>query len=223
MVSPTQLQRNVLAELDWDPTVNAAKVGITVDDGVVTLKGTVDSYADKLAAEKAAKRVHGVKAVANDLDVKLLYDSKRSDTDIAHAALRALEWDTRIPHEALKVTVKNAWVTLDGQVEWQFQRDDAGRTIRRLTGVIGVSNLITVKPHILPGDIKDKIVAALERKAQLDAQHVKVQVDGSKITLTGTVRSWAERQDAEQAAWSAPGVADVANHLRVEYEALTAV
>jgi osmotically-inducible protein OsmY len=223
MVSPTQLQRNVLAELDWDPSVNAANVGVTVDDGVVTLQGAVDSYADKLAAEKAAKRVRGVKAVANDLEVKLLSDSKRTDTDIAQAALRVLEWDTRIPHEALKVTVKNGWVTLDGEVEWQFQRDDASHAVRRLTGVIGVINLIAVKPHIMPGDVKDKIVAAIERKAELDAQHIEVRVDGSKITLTGTVRSWAERHDAEQAAWSAPGVANVANHLHVEYEALTGV
>ena len=220
MIQPTQLQRNVLAELDWDPRVNAAKVGVTVDDGVVTLTGMVDSYADKIAAEKVVKRVLGVRAVANDLSVALPTTAKRSDTDLAKAAMQVLDWDVRIPQNQITATVKDGWVTLDGEVEWNFQREEAGKSIRRLKGVIGVTNLITVKPRLKATDVKTKIEEALTRNAQIDAQHIKVEVDGSKVILTGTVRSWAEREDAEHAAWAARGVGKVENRVGVEQEVI---
>jgi osmotically-inducible protein OsmY len=220
MMQSSQLQRNVLAELDWDPRVNVAKVGVTVDDGVVTLTGTVDSYADKLAAEKVVKRVVGVRGVANDLSVTLPSTAKRSDTDLAKAAIQILDWDVRIPQDGITVTVKDGWVTLEGEVEWNFQREDAGKAVRRLKGVIGVSNMITVKSHLKATDVKTKIEEALRRNAEIDAQHIKVGVDGSKVVLTGTVRSWAERRDAEHAAWAARGVSKVENRIGIEHEAI---
>jgi osmotically-inducible protein OsmY len=221
MMQATQLQRNVLAELDWDPRVNAAKVGVTVDDGVVTLTGTVDSYADKIAAEKIVMRVVGVRALANDLSVTLPTTAKRSDTDLAKAAVQALDWDVRIPQKRITATVRDGWVSLEGEVEWNFQREEAGKSVRRLKGVIGVSNMITVKPRLKATDVKTKIEEALTRNAEIDAQHIKVAVDGSKVILTGTVRSWAEREDAQHAAWAARGVANVDNRIGVEEEAIT--
>jgi osmotically-inducible protein OsmY len=216
MIPAKLLQRNVLDELDWDPTVNAAQIGVTVEDGIITLTGTVDSYADKIAAERATKRVLGVQGIANDLHVKLPQHTQRSDTDIVKAVLNALEWDIRIPRDRITVTVKDAWVTLEGEVEWNFERDEAVRVVRPLKGVVGVSNLITVKPRVKSVDVRAKITEALKRNAEVDAQKVVVAVDGSKVTLSGTVRSFAERDDAEHAAWAAQGVAKVQNLIDVE-------
>ena len=211
----TEIQNDVLAELKFEPRVQPNEIGVVVKDGVVALTGWVDSYLKKWAAEQAAHRVRGVKAVANDIEVRLPSASERTDADIAKAAVQALELDAYVPPGKVKVTVENGWVTLSGEVDWQYQKLDAGRVVRRLAGVKGVSNQIRVKPRAMPTDLKQQIEQALIRSAQTDAQRITVEVDGSKVILKGTVRSWAERQEAERAAWSAPGVTAVDNRIMV--------
>jgi osmotically-inducible protein OsmY len=189
-----QIQKDVLAELKWDARVQPNEVGVAVKDGVVTLTGWVDSYTKRWAAEDAAHRVRGVKAVANDIEVRLPGSAERTDADIAAAAIRALEWDAFLSADKLDVTVSKGWVTLKGEVEWQYQRQDAERVVRRLTGVKGVTNSITVKPRLTPSELKAKIEQALLRSAQTDAQRITVEVQGSKVILKGAVRAWAERK-----------------------------
>jgi len=216
MQSDTALQTSVLDELRWEPGVDSTEIGVTVKDGVVTLQGTVDSYAEKWAAEKAVKRLTGVKALAEELKVKLPGDSARTDADIARAAENALEWNVSVP-DGIKVTVEDGFVTLEGQVDWQYQKWAAGDAVNYLLGVKGLTNLITVNPTVAPTDVKAKIEAAIKRNAILDAQEIKVQADGGKVTLTGNVSSWAERDEAETAAWSAPGVNEVKDLIAVTY------
>ena len=210
-----ELQQDVLAELKWDAQIQPNEIGVSVKDGVVTLTGWVDSYLKKWSAEDAAHKVAGVKAVANDIEIKLA--TERTDPDIAEAAVHALEWDAFVPSGKVQVTVSKGWVTLKGEVEWQYQKQDAERVVRRLTGVKGVTNLITVKPRVTPSELRKKIEDALVRNAELDANKIKVEVQGSKAVLKGTVRAWAEKEEAARVAWSAPGITSVENLITVEF------
>jgi osmotically-inducible protein OsmY len=208
-----QIQADVLEELKWDTRVRPNEIGVAVKEGIVTLTGWVDSYLKKMAAEEAAHRVPGVLAVANDIEVRLPSFAERTDADLAAAVLNALKWDAAIQADILDVTVSKGWVTLKGEVEYAFQKRDAERAVVRLSGVRGVSNLIMVKPRVSPTDLKQQIEQALVRNAQTDARHITVEVQGSKVILRGTVRSYAEKQAAADAAWSAPGVSEVDNQI----------
>lgn len=216
MKSNSELQRDVADELRWQSSVREAEIGVAAKDGVVTLTGTVDSFAQKLAAEKAAKAVMGVRAVAEELVVKLPFSSKRTYTEIAHAAVNALRWNTEVPADRLKVIVEGGWVTLSGEVDYQFQKSAADEIVRCLTGVTGMSNAITVKhAQASAVEVSDEIRKALKRSATVDADRITVTSKEGKVVLSGTVRSWAERVDAEDAAWSAPGVFVVDDRIAV--------
>jgi osmotically-inducible protein OsmY len=210
-----EIQADVLAELRWDSSIQANEIGVAVKDSVVTLTGTVDTYLKKWRAEEAAHRVAGVTAVANDITVRTL--GERTDTDIAAAAVYALKWNSSVPADKIQVTVDKGWVTLKGEVEWQYQKEEAERAVRQLWGVKGVSNLIAVKPSASPTDLKKKIEDALVRSAEVDASNITVEVQGSKAILKGKVRSWAEKQEAERTAWLAPGITSVDNQIKVSF------
>ena len=215
MKSDRDIERDVREELQWDPDLDATDIAVSVRDGVVTLTGFVKSYTDKYEAEAAAKRVAGVSAVANDLEVRIPNVDERPDPEIARDAVSAIKSQLPISSEHIKVVVKNGWVTLEGQVEWQYQKNTAENAVRRIKGVKGVSNLIVLKPSAEPTEIKSKIMEAFKRNAELDANRIQVEANGSEVILKGTVRSWVEREEAERVAWSAPGVTRVEDRIVV--------
>jgi osmotically-inducible protein OsmY len=217
MKTDSQLQQDVMAELKWEPAVHAAQIGVEVKDGVVTLAGEVSSYAEKWNAERAAQRVNGVKALAVEMKVKLSEFGKRTDADIARSAGNILSWTTSPPADAIKVLVEGGWLTLSGDVEWQYQRQDAVDSVRYLSGVTGVSNQIAIKPSLSASVVKSDIEAALKRRAAADAKTIAVEVKGADVTLTGTVHSWAERELATRSAWGSSGVGKVVDKMTLVY------
>lgn len=216
MKTDSELKKDVLAELAWDPLVPEARIGVSVGDGVVTLTGHLDSYAEKIAAKHAAERVIGVKALAVEIEVIPLGIHQRSDTEIAAAAEHALGWNTSIPQERVKLTVEKGWVTLTGELDWNFQRRAVERLIRPLKGVVGITDNIRLKTAAAPVNLSSRIQEALVRQAVREAKRIEVAMDGSVVTLTGHVHSWAERSAAEGATWAAPGVSKVNNQLTVQ-------
>ena len=217
MKTDSQLQQDVSAELKWEPSVHAARIGVEVKDGVVTLAGQVDSYAEKWSAERAAQRVAGVKAMSTELTVQLTSLSQRTDSDIAEAAENVLEWTSSLPAGAVKVMVEGGWVTLSGDVDWQYQRQAATDSVRHLMGVTGVSDQISIKPSVTATAVKSDIEAALKRTSIADAKKISVAVHGSDVTLSGTVHSWDERDTATNSAWGTPGVRNVVDKMTLAY------
>jgi osmotically-inducible protein OsmY len=217
MISDLELRQDVLDELEFEPSVNAAHIGVMANKGVVTLTGSVTSYAEKAAAERAARRVKGVKAIAEEIEVRLPSDTKRSDDEIAARALDILKWQVGLPADRIKVKVEKGIVTLTGEVDWQYQKTDAQYGVHKLTGVIDVVNQILVAAPVRASEVKQKIQKALERSADVEASRITVQTEGGKVVLSGKVRAWYERDIAERAAWSAPGVTEVQDHLVVDY------
>lgn len=215
MKTPGELKTDVLDELAFEPSLDEAGIGIAVNDGVVTLTGHVKNYAEKMAAERAAKRVHGVHGIANDLKVELWPGFRHDDTDVAQAAVNALRWNTWLPEGAVTVVVKNGWVTLDGSVPWQYQKLEAERGVAHLRGVKGVTNQVAVTAPVQATQVERRVQSAFQRAASLDARQVHVETAGNTVILRGTVRSWAEHEDAERAAWSVPGVTGVRNELQI--------
>jgi osmotically-inducible protein OsmY len=214
MSDDKQLKQAVLDELKWEPSVNSAHIGVTAKDGVVTLLGHVESYWEKSAAEKAARRVKGVKAVAEEIEVRLPFSVKHGDEEIALSAVNRLKWDGSVPKDAVKVSVEKGRITLTGEVDWHFQQDAAAADVRGLWGVIGISNQITIKPKPDTSKIKDSILVALDR-AWFDPATINVSAQGGQVTLTGTVESWYERDEASSAAWAASGTTSVVNNLAI--------
>lgn len=215
MKTDQQLQQDVMDELKWDPLLTASEIGVSVKNSVVTLSGYVNSYSKKLAAENAAKRVKGVRAVAEDIEIRLGMDGRRNDTEIAQAALNALKWNTNVPDERIKLKVENGWVNMEGDVDWQFQKSTAENAISNISGVRGIRNLITITPKVNISGVENRIKNALQRSAAIEAGNIAVRAEGNKVILKGKVRSWAERREVERAVWSTPGVAEVEDDLLI--------
>lgn len=216
MKTDLQIQKDVMDQLEWEPFLNASEIGVAVKNGIVTLSGQVDSFAKKLAAENAAKKISGVKAIAEDIQIGVSPSYKKTDAEIAEAVVNALKWHTAVQEEKIKIKVENGVVRLEGEVEWEYQRSNAKAAVVNLAGVNGVINLIVVKPKVASSDVQKRINAAFHRSATIDASKIEAEVSGSKVTLHGTVRSYSEKEDAENAAWNAPGVLTVKNDLQIE-------
>ena len=215
MKTDKQLQQDVMDDLRWDPSIDASKIGVVASNGVITLTGVEPSYFQKQSTEKIVKRVSGVRGVANDIDVRLPNSTERNDGDIVQAALNALKWDTSVPDNNVKVTVTKGWVTLEGSVDWNYQKESCEKAVEKLIGVKGVTNRVTVSPHVTSKDVKSEIKAALHRYAELESSNIEVDAADNTVTLRGQVRSWAERKEAETAAWMAAGVTQVKNEIIV--------
>jgi len=218
MKTGLEIQKDVIDEIKWEPFLNASEIGVAVNNGVVTLSGTVNTYSKKRAAEDAAKRVAGVKAVAEEIEVKLFATSVKNDTEIAQRITDSLKWQSAVQENKVKVTVEKGWVTLEGEVDWEFQKKAIKNIVSNLTGVKGIGNLITVKPSVSAKDIKQKIAAAFHRSATIDSEKIQIDVHGNKAILSGKVRSWAEKKEAQNASWSAPGITFVENKLEIDTE-----
>jgi osmotically-inducible protein OsmY len=213
MKTDSQLQRDVMDELKWEPQVDHSQIGVTAKDGVVTLTGFVPAYSQKLAAERAARRVHGVKAIAEEIEIRFAFDPKTSDAEIAQRILDIFKWDVTIPDDKLKVKVEHGWVTLSGEVEWHYQKEGARKAAGKISGVKGVTDMITVEPRASAYDVRERIMAAFKRSSTIDANSIDVAVDGSTVKLSGRVHGWNERKTAENAAWAAPGVTRVEDNI----------
>jgi osmotically-inducible protein OsmY len=211
------LKNAVEAELAWVPFVDAAHIGVTAENGIVSLSGHVPTYAQKLAVEKAVKRVKGVRGVAEELEVRLVMSFGNDDDEVAKRVANILDWGVSVPKDSVKVQVTDGMVTLSGEVNWQFERDGAESGVRLLNGVRGLINLITVKPHVMAADVKRRIESALERQADVEASNIRVTIDGTKVRLDGQVKAWAQRDAAERAAWAAPGVRTVDDHVTISW------
>jgi len=210
------MRQEVLDALDWEASITSGDIGVGVSSGVVTLTGYVPTFAQKRTAERTALRVSGVKGIANDLVVKLPKKKERTDTDIAKAAVRAIRWHTELPQDTISVKVRDGWVTLEGTVDWNYQRERAADVVRPLTGLRGLTNTLAVAPRATSSDIRDRIRNALEREVNREAKNLVIEIDGDTVRLSGVVHSWIERRNAERAAWSAPGITDVVNDLEVQ-------
>src|SRR5690606_15674298 len=216
MKTNEQLQRDVIDELKWDPLISASEIGVSAKEGVVTLSGYVDSFSKKYAAEKAAKRVNGVQAVAEDIEVRLTNGlARHDDTAIAATILNAFKWNSLVPESQLKIKVDDSWVTLEGTVDWQFQKDAAYKAVRDIAGIRGVSNLINLKPQLEKTDIERTIKQARQRRANVNADNIRVRTEGGKVILSGKASTWYERQEVEKAVWASPGVTEVDDNISI--------
>jgi osmotically-inducible protein OsmY len=214
-MSDLTLRQEVLDELEWEPSVDAAHIGVAAEKGVVTLTGHVSSYAEKVAAEKAVRRVKGVNAIAEEIEIRYPGAKQTADDQIAKRALDILAWQTFVPRDRVKVKVQDGWVTLSGEVEWYYQKSDAEESVRKLSGIMGVTNFITLKPRVEAGDVKKRIETALKRNAEVEANNIRVSVTGGKVTLEGKVDAWNEREMVERTVWAAPGVTAIDDRIVV--------